>query len=209
MMELQTNNHIDKTNFGELKEVDDSLKKRPRHYSKSIQDNEFETPWELYFKLERETRVRFELDPFATQKNAKCSFYFTKETNAFATDWLLPNNHIPTGVFVNHPHQYHELAIKTVTTQYIKWGFPVVMIIPSNTERTTYYDYYIERFRIGAKIDYDKYPKVIKTFPIKGAIKFLKDGKKTNDSSRNAYKVIHWQKKIDCLPNIDLMEYFR
>ena len=192
-----------------LQNFTDTLKKKPRHHYPSIQDDEFTTPWEIYYKVERETRVRFELDPFATDKNAKCPYYFTIKENAFAIDWLLPNNKIPAGVFVNHPHRYHELTIKTITNQYVKWGFPVVMIIPSNCERTIYYDYYIERFRIGAKPDYDNYPKLIMTFPLKGSIQFLKDGHKSKEASRNAYKVVHWLKKTDSLFNIKLMEYFR
>ena len=192
-----------------LQNFTDALKKKPRHHYPSIQDDEFTTPWPIYYKIERETRIRFELDPFATQKNAKCPYYFTMQENAFAIDWLLPNNKIPTGVFVNHPHRYHELTVKTITNQYLKWAFPVAMILPSNCERTTYYDYYIERFRIGAKTDYDIYPKFIRTFPLKGSIQFLKNGHKSKEASRNAYKVIQWLKNFNNSPQINIMEYFK
>ena len=57
---------------------------------------EYETPLDLFKKLDNE--FHFTLDPCATDENAKCMKYFTKEQNGLLQNW--------TGetVFCNPPY---------------------------------------------------------------------------------------------------------
>ena len=208
-MTIQNNKTINDIDFGGLKRIDDTLHAQPRHKTPSVLDDDLETPWSVYYKIERETRVFFELDPFASDQNAKCSYHFTKQTNAFATEWVLPDGRIPKGVFVNHPHSEHKRTLETITRQYITYGFPIVDLCPVAVQGTTYWDYYVERFKIGSKPEYEKYQKFIKVFPYLGSIKFQKNGINTDYNSRNRYCIIQWLRKVDCVPNINIRKYFK
>ena len=51
----------------------------------SSKSNEWETPQDLYNKLNDE--FNFTLDPCATKENAKCSKYYTQEDDGLSKDW--------------------------------------------------------------------------------------------------------------------------
>ena len=62
----------------------------------SSKSNEWETPQELFDRLDRE--FHFTLDPASTHENAKCAKHYTQEENGLAQDW-----HGET-VFCNPPY---------------------------------------------------------------------------------------------------------
>lgn len=51
----------------------------------SSKSDEWETPKELYKKLDEE--FKFNLDPCASKNNAKCTKFFTKENNGLEQSW--------------------------------------------------------------------------------------------------------------------------
>ena len=51
----------------------------------SSKSNEWETPQELFDRLDRE--FHFTLDPASTHENAKCAKHYTQEENGLAQDW--------------------------------------------------------------------------------------------------------------------------
>ena len=58
-------------------------------YSKDIiktsNKDDWETPQQLFDELNKE--YSFTLDPCATEKNAKCAKYYTREDNGLHKDW--------------------------------------------------------------------------------------------------------------------------
>ena len=51
----------------------------------SSKSNEWETPQELFDRLDRE--FHFTLDPASTHENAKCAKHYTQQENGLARDW--------------------------------------------------------------------------------------------------------------------------
>ncbi len=149
--------------------------KIPRHKRPSSTDDEFETPDELYQDLCYKYNIFPQLDVAATKENSKCKFFFTKEDNALNHEWYMD-------FWCNHPHTLHAEFVEKCHKQVCKNDRQGLQIIPANCARTTYWHKYIE-----GKQEYHA---------IKGSITFFKDGKPTKDSSRNAYFVIVWRKRI-------------
>ena len=96
--------------------------------------NEWETPSELFNKLDRE--FHFTLDPCCTHQNAKCERYFVIAENGLAQDW---SNDV---VFMNPP--YGREIGKWVEKAYNESlnGAIVVCLIPARTD-TAYWHKYI------------------------------------------------------------------
>ena len=178
----------------------------------------FELPDELYYDMISKVRLLKqeppELDVFASddrgdgKTDSKCVHYLTEAYDSLKNDWLIqPSQRIPTSVYINDPHEDHESAIVQAVRQYKKYGFTMVMILPSNTRRTIYWEKYIEPFRFGGDPSFKKVKKHIHNFPFKGSIRFLKKGKPSINedptspnyskpqSSRNAYEVLVWCKR--------------
>ena len=95
---------------------------------------EWATPLWLYTFLDR--RFHFTLDPCATEDNAKCDLYSTKEDDGLAQPW---GDH---RVFMNPPYgndlpfwirKAHDAALQ---------GALVVALIPARTD-TTYWNKYV------------------------------------------------------------------
>ena len=198
--------------------VNNPTKRKQKHQMPSLIDHMFELPDDLYYLIISKVRLLKqdppELDVFASndrgdgKTDSKCIYYLTKEYDSLKNDWLIqPSQRVPTSVYVNDPHEDHESAIEQTVRQYKKYGFTIVMILPSNTRRTIYWEKHIEPFRFGGDPSYKKVRKHIHNFPFKGSIRFLKKGipsvnedtKSPNynkpQSSRNAYEVLVWCKR--------------
>ena len=198
--------------------VNNPSKRRQKHQMPSLIDDMFESPDELYYPIIDKVKLLGqeppELDAFASddrgdgKTDSKCIYYLTEQYDSLNNDWLIqPSQKIPVSVWVNDPHSMHKESIEQASRQYKKYGFTIVMILPSNTRRTTYWDEFIEPFRFGGDPKYKRVRKHIHNFPWKGTITFLKDGKPTINtlkgsktfgmiqSSRNAYEVLVWVKQ--------------
>lgn len=95
--------------------------------------NEWSTPQNVFDKLNKE--FNFTLDPCATDENAKCGLYYTKEDNGLSKNW---GGHV---VFMNPP--YGREISKWIKKAYeeSKNGAIVVCLIPSRTDTAYWHDY--------------------------------------------------------------------
>lgn len=100
----------------------------------SSETNEWETPEDLFNKLDR--FFQFTLDAAATEKNAKCKKYYTIETDGLSKPWSGET------VWLNPP--YGREISKWVKKSYEESQLPyttVVMLIPSRTDTSYWHDY--------------------------------------------------------------------
>lgn len=156
-----------------MREEDRGNPKIPRHKQPSLRDDEFETPEMLFELLCLKYNLKPECDVAADNKNHKCGCYFTKKDNALEQEWR-------QDVWCNHPHTLHAQFVEKCHQQWQKNNINILMIIPANCCRTTYWHDHIEG--------------IAEYHAIKGSIRFLQDGKLSKDSSRNAYLVVIWRK---------------
>lgn len=97
--------------------------------------NEWETPKELFEKLDRE--FHFTLDPCANKDNAKCKKYYTVQENGLTKDWQGET------VFCNPPYgRAISDWVKKCHDESLKPNTRVVMLIPARTD-TKYFHQYI------------------------------------------------------------------
>lgn len=187
-------------------------KKIPKHKTPSSKNNEFETPSNVFNDIvNRINHLHFvkmthqiypQLDPFTSidrgdgKSNSKCRYSFTQETDAFSVEWYVNGIGI-VDVWVNHPHQptgTHESVIAKIDEQYRKWNMNIIMIIPSNCRRTTYWHRYIEPY-IFRDLPRPTSTRFIYNFPYDKTIRFYENGKPSNDTARNAYEIVFWVKQ--------------
>jgi phage N-6-adenine-methyltransferase len=125
----------------------------------------WETPQDLFDKLN--AIYKFELDPCATEKNAKCVCYFTKEIDGLIQPW-----HEWNSVFVNPP--YGREIGKWIAKAYeeSQKGALVVMLLPARTDTAWFHDYctkgYIQflrgRLKFGGCKNAAPFPSMLVTF---------------------------------------------
>lgn len=101
---------------------------------------EWATPQPFFDELNKE--FNFTLDPCATDQNAKCRKYFTKNDDGLAQSWRGET------VFCNPP--YGRQIGKWVEKAYneAKRGTTVVMLIPARTDTTYFHDYIYKKHEI-------------------------------------------------------------
>lgn len=100
----------------------------------SSNSNEWATPQYLFDELDNE--FHFTLDPCSTEKNHKCSKYYTKEDNGLIQDW---NNET---VFVNPPYGKDiKHWVKKCYEEHKKHNITIVMLIPARTDTTYFHEY--------------------------------------------------------------------
>ena len=101
---------------------------------------EWATPQSFFDELNKE--FNFTLDPCATDQNAKCRKYFTKNDDGLAQSWRGET------VFCNPP--YGREIGKWVEKAYneAKRGTTVVMLIPARTDTTYFHDYIYKKHEI-------------------------------------------------------------
>lgn len=92
------------------------------------------TPQDFFDKLNAE--FGFVLDPAATDKTAKCSLYYTPETDGLSQSWDRGG-----AVFCNPP--YGREIGKWVQKAYkeARGGYPIVLLIPARTDTAYFHDY--------------------------------------------------------------------
>lgn len=99
----------------------------------SSKTNEWETPQGLFDQLDEE--FHFTLDPCATDDNAKCRRYFTKEENGLTQDWS------GEVVFMNPPYGGHTGKWLAKAWHDSLRAAVVVCLIVSSTDRSYWHDY--------------------------------------------------------------------
>ena len=99
----------------------------------SSKSNEWETPQELFAKLDKE--YKFTLDPCATHENHTCSKYYTQEDDGLSQSWA------NEAVFINPPYGQIGDWVKKACEEYTKNGATVVMLIPARTDTKYWHDY--------------------------------------------------------------------
>jgi len=92
------------------------------------------TPQDFFDKLNAE--FGFVLDPAATDKTAKCSLYYTPETDGLSQSWDRGG-----AVFCNPPYgreigKWVQKAFKEA-----RGGYPIVLLIPARTDTAYFHDY--------------------------------------------------------------------
>ena len=107
-------------------------------YSKDIiktsNKDDWETPQQLFDKLN--LVYNFTLDPCATNENAKCKKYYTREDNGLSKDWK------GEVVFMNPP--YGREISKFVKKAYDEWlnnDCTTVAWLPARTDTKWFHDY--------------------------------------------------------------------
>ena len=106
----------------------------------SSETGEWETPQEFYDNLNN--IWKFNLDPCATDENAKCDYYFRKEDNGLKLDWDLPGC-AKGRVFVNPPYGrgISEWVRKAVMEVARGNAVVVVMLLPARTDTKWWHDW--------------------------------------------------------------------
>lgn len=106
----------------------------------SSNSNEWATPQAFYDELNAE--FHFDLDPCATESNAKCDKFYTIEDDGLAKDWR------GARVFCNPPYG-RELPrwVKKCYDESRKPNTLVVMLIPARTDTAYFHDYIYHKAR--------------------------------------------------------------
>lgn len=107
----------------------------------SSNSEEWETPQELYNKLD--AIFKFHLDPCATEKNAKCFYYYTKERDGLSQNWG------GMKVFCNPPYgrtigKWIKKAFETFNT----YHETIVLLLPARTDTKWFHDYIYNKSEI-------------------------------------------------------------
>jgi phage N-6-adenine-methyltransferase len=132
------------------------------HFSSAT--GEWETPVALYDELAR-IFGGFTLDPCATEENAKCAHFFTREDDGLSRDW--------TGkVFMNPPYG-REIGkwVKKAWTESLK-GTLVVCLLPARVDTRWWHEYAAKghvyflrgRLKFGTSRNSAPFPSAIVTF---------------------------------------------
>ena len=102
------------------------------------QTNEWATPQRMFDELNEE--FQFSLDPCATQDNAKCSKYFTKEVDGLSQSWDGEK------VFMNPPYG-REIGkwVQKMATSKLSLG---VALLPARTDTKWFHDYILGKAEI-------------------------------------------------------------
>jgi len=135
----------------------------------SSSDMNWSTPQHFYDMLDE--RFGFDLDPCATQENAKCKEYYTKEDDGLTKSWGRNKK-----VFVNPPYGKDiKKWIKKAYEESRQHGSIVVMLLPARTDTSYWHDYCMKAAEI---------------YFIRGRLKF--GGAKTGAPFPSAVVVFNW-----------------
>lgn len=97
---------------------------------------DWETPQDFYDQLN--AKYHFEWDLAASDDNAKCSCYFTRDDNSLEQDW----EGLSGNLFLNPPYGRElKLWVKKAATTGLKDKQKLVMLIPSRTDTSYWHDY--------------------------------------------------------------------
>lgn len=140
-------------------------------------DDNYETPNELFFRLTNIYNIMPKLDACATKENTKCSFFLS---DALYQEWKVGDKIVD--VWCNPPGSLQLKFIERAELQHRKYGMNIIMIVPANCISTEIWHEYIENKR--------------EYHAVKGRPVFLKNCKKTKFPSRNSYNCIVWRKRV-------------
>jgi len=139
-------------------------------YSQINKNDEWETPKELFRKLDQE--FNFTLDACASDFNHKCDFYFTRDDNALNLKWV-------GNVFCNPPYSEIGKFVKKAYTEVLNGNAEIVVLLCfSKTETRWFHDYILGKAEIRF---------------IKGRLAFEMGGKSGNKAPFGSMLVI-WRK---------------
>ena len=129
---------------------------------------DWETPKELFDDLNNE--FDFELDAFASDKNAKCKHYFTEKDDSFQQDWTRYKS-----IFINPPYtsKVQDEVLKKIndTISHPDWKGVIVLLIPARTDTKRWHDYIFNKaddirfIRGRLRFEVDGIPRGSSTFP--------------------------------------------
>jgi len=128
---------------------------------------DWETPQGLFDNLNNE--FDFELDAFASDKNAKCKHFFTERDDSFQQDWTKYKS-----IFINPPYTskvQDEVLKKINDTISSNWRGVIVLLVPARTDTKRWHDYIFNkaddiRFIKGRlRFEVDGVPRGSSTFP--------------------------------------------
>lgn len=104
----------------------------------SSEKDNWETPNDLFKELNDE--FKFNLDPCATNENAKCDKYYTINEDGLMQDWGGYN------VFCNPPYGKEiKKWVKKCYDESKKENTKVVLLIPARTDTSYFHDYIYEK----------------------------------------------------------------
>ena len=116
----------------------------------------WETPQDFYDRLN--TKYHFEWDLAASDNNAKCDHYFTRDDNSLEQDW----GELSGNMFLNPPYgRQLKLWVKKASETQLKREQLLVMLIPARTDTSYWHDYIFNH----AEIEF-----------LRGRLKFEVDG---------------------------------
>ena len=117
---------------------------------------DWETPRGFYDQLN--TKYHFEWDLAASNGNAKCDHYFTRDDNSLEQNW----GELSGNMFLNPPYgRQLKLWVKKASETQLKRDQLLVMLIPSRTDTSYWHDYIFNH----AEIEF-----------LRGRLKFEVDG---------------------------------
>ena len=153
-------------------------------------EDSYETTDELFERMENNYGLDFQLDSAATKKNTKCMLFLH---NALYQEWqIYPPDGCPgysVDVWCNPPHSLNEEFIKRADAQHKKYNINICMIVPTNCQSMVTWHKLIE----------NELEVITENHPLLKRPTFLKNKRKTEHNSRNAYRVIIWRKSNDNL----------
>ena len=133
------------------------------------------TPQDLFDGLNDE--FGFVLDPAATDKTAKCSLYYTPETDGLSQSWDRGG-----AVFCNQPYG-REIGkwVQKAYEEHKKTGNTIVMLIPARTDTAYFHDYIYKKAEIRF---------------LKGRLRFCdEDGKKSKHPAPFPSMIVVYRKE--------------
>ena len=131
--------------------------------------------------MEKNYDLKFGLDTAAKEYNAKCNKYLD---NAMFQEWIISISG-RDDVWCNPPHSMNTDFIRRADAQHKKWNINICMIVPTNVQSSGVWHELIET----------ETHIITENHPLLRRPKFLKRGRKTKYTSRNAYRVIVWRRK--------------
>lgn len=117
---------------------------------------DWETPQDFYDRLN--TKYHFEWDLAASDNNAKCDHYLTRDDNSLEQNW----GELSGNMFLNPPYgRQLKLWVKKAAETHLKYDQCLVMLIPARTDTSYWHDYIFNH----AEIEF-----------LRGRLKFEVDG---------------------------------
>ncbi len=138
-------------------------------------EDEYETPRELYETLCVKYDIQPQLDVCADALNKKCDYYFDIAMDGLYNQWR-------HDVWCNPPHSKTEKFVKRAQSQWKKNNINILMIVPANSICAHFFDLILAQHDAV----YDRIP---------GRPRFLKNGKLSRFPSRNSYFAVIWVKR--------------